>query len=396
MISIVEQNYLLEASNKARANRTRLLIDMSAIRSNIDLAKSLHPQAKVMPVIKGDAYGLGAEYIARDLQAHGVDAFGVENVYEAMLLKHSGIEKPIVVLDGCVPENIDLALENDLIPGIASVDLLHLYNRTALARNKKISIWIYYNCGLNRSGYSCKDDFRQLMSLVKTMSNISVGCIYSQLTDSHNDFALTLKQVEKFKQAISLAREELSEPFETSLYASHGIMSCSELSDFDWIRPGLMMYGENCFSPNIIDRVNSVADNLKPALELRARLVQKVEIKEDANFSYTQQNFVKKGVVLGSVSIGYSSGLFPNNGNTYYLYNEKQLPLKNNAIGMDFSQVEIPEDCDIPMYSWITIFGAGDKHYNSMRNFSRQMNISPYALLSALKVAREYQNALPL
>ncbi|MDK1288219.1 alanine racemase [Pseudoalteromonas umbrosa] len=377
-----------------KANRTKLTVDLSAIRRNVDFARELHPHSKVMPVIKCNAYGVGAEQIAHDLQKHGVDAFGVENIYEALCLRKSGVTLPIVVLDGCVPENIDAALDEDLIAGIASIELLKEYDKAASKKKKKVKVWLYYNCGLNRSGYSDLDEFSNFVQLSSEMDNVIVECIYSQLSDSHNDFDFTLTQVENYKSAISVAKKVYGEQLETSLYASHGIISKVGNVDSNWIRPGLMLFGENCFSANMSDEIRASALNLIPALNLESRLVHKVKIKEDTTFSYTQHNKVRKGETLGTVSIGYGSGLFPNGGDDYFMYDQTQLPLKNSAIGMDFSQVQIPSGCDIPLYSWVTIFGGKNEHRKSLRDFSISMKISPYALLTSLKVAREYKNGL--
>src|SRR5690554_1551189 len=121
---------------QARANRAVMTVDLAAIRQNIDAIKEMPSAGKIMPIIKGDAYGIGAVDIALDLQVSGhAQAFGVDNVYEGILLRQAGVTLPVLVLDGGVEANIVHALQHDLMPGISTPELLAAYNHEAAARD---------------------------------------------------------------------------------------------------------------------------------------------------------------------------------------------------------------------------------------------------------------------
>src|SRR5687768_11132403 len=113
---------------RAQAARAVLEVDLAALRHNIKLIQRIAGGAKVIAVVKGDAYGLGATVVARTLQSCDVPAFAVDNVAEGIELRCAGIEKPILIIDGDVPDNAELAITHDLMPGIADEPLLNAYD----------------------------------------------------------------------------------------------------------------------------------------------------------------------------------------------------------------------------------------------------------------------------
>jgi alanine racemase len=76
----------------------RALIRLGALEHNLDILRGVAPGARVMAVIKANAYGHGLVPVARHLEA--ADSLAVARLPEALLLRESGIEKPIVLLAG--------------------------------------------------------------------------------------------------------------------------------------------------------------------------------------------------------------------------------------------------------------------------------------------------------
>ena len=88
---------------------TYLEVDLSQLRKNLQAIKAHVAPAKVMPMVKANAYGHGVDGVAPFLEAD-VDAFGVALVEEAIHLRQLGISKPILVAGGILPDQIPLFL----------------------------------------------------------------------------------------------------------------------------------------------------------------------------------------------------------------------------------------------------------------------------------------------
>lgn len=79
--------------------RTWAEIDLDAVARNFQaVRRAAHPNARVCCVVKADAYGHGAVRMAKEYETLGADWFAVSNLEEALQLRLSGIEKPILVL----------------------------------------------------------------------------------------------------------------------------------------------------------------------------------------------------------------------------------------------------------------------------------------------------------
>ena len=74
----------------------RAVIDTGALRANLRALRGFAPQARVVAVVKANAYGHGLVHTALALPE--ADAFGVARLEEGILLRDAGIKQPIVLL----------------------------------------------------------------------------------------------------------------------------------------------------------------------------------------------------------------------------------------------------------------------------------------------------------
>ena len=112
---------------------TNLEVNLPQLRKNLLAIRAHVSPAKVMPMIKANAYGHGVDGVAPCLEPD-VDAFGVALVEEAIHLRSLGITKPILVAGGTLPEQIPLFLEHDLILTASSPELLSSSTKDTLGR----------------------------------------------------------------------------------------------------------------------------------------------------------------------------------------------------------------------------------------------------------------------
>ena len=141
-------------------------INLDNLINNYRVIKNKVKGKKVIPVIKADAYGHGAEICAKILMSEGADLFAVSSVYEAMCLRDYGIDADVLIL-GYVPDRkINKIIDNDIIPTIYNLDFAKKLNEEAGKKNKKIKVHIKINTGMNRLGFN-KDEIDEAFKLLR-------------------------------------------------------------------------------------------------------------------------------------------------------------------------------------------------------------------------------------
>src|SRR5262245_33999090 len=98
-------------------------IDLGALLRN---AVAIATQAKVplLPMVKADAYGLGAVRVARALERIEPWGFGVATISEGEELRQAGIMRPIIVFTPLLVGDFDAAIRSDLTPCLGERDAI--------------------------------------------------------------------------------------------------------------------------------------------------------------------------------------------------------------------------------------------------------------------------------
>jgi len=384
-----ESKFLSEIE-QARAVRALLEVDLSAIRHNVHVISQLSEGAKLMAVLKRDAYGLGARVLARLLQSCRVQAFAVDNVAEGIELRASGITEPILVIDGDISENAPLAVAHNLMPGIPHENLLLAYERAAERIGDKYPVWLVANVGFNRSGYRDIERFTHFALRARECQHLEVKAVYAHLTNSNGDLQISLAQIEEFRQVVSRAKALFGSGIETSLFASHGLVRWAKMFPTDWVRPGILLYGEHAFLQDSLALETSEAiQKLRPALRLRTRITHLLDFTHSEGVGYGQQHVTRPGQRLATVSIGFGSGYPFRSTKLHALVRNHRVPLFGD-VGMDAFQLDVTDIPDIELYDWVTLIGTdGDEHI-SVHSLAFDAETTPYQLLSGIHCCRSY------
>src|SRR3954469_6984412 len=134
-------------------------IDLGAIRRNA-AAMAARAGVPIVPMVKADAYGLGAVRVARALDVDEPWGFGVATVTEGEELRHAGIKRPIIVFTPLLAEDLDGAERVDLIPALGTAATIKRWTPTRKPWHLDI------DTGMNRAGIKW-DDLRGLADLLK-------------------------------------------------------------------------------------------------------------------------------------------------------------------------------------------------------------------------------------
>jgi alanine racemase len=130
-------------------------IDLIALRNNLAwLCHRIGSGNQILTVVKADAYGHGLKQIAAFLMQSGTNVFGVANINEAQDIRAVGRGWPILMLGACLPDEIEPAIKDKVMPTISSLAEAKKFSRIAKKMNKNVHAHLKIDTGMGRLGCS--------------------------------------------------------------------------------------------------------------------------------------------------------------------------------------------------------------------------------------------------
>ncbi len=338
-------------------------IDLSAVQHNLKVIRHYAPKAKVMAVIKANAYGHGLLRIASILA--DVDALAVARIDEGIRLRQAGFTHRITILEGFVGQSdLQALLDYKLDAVIHSMDQVSILENCT--GKQKISIWLKLNTGMNRLGFNCIEftlAYQRLSHCQKVNQPISLMTHLSSADDLKNP--VTLQQIELFKQQTKHYEGE------KSIANSAGIMAWTD-SITDWVRAGIMLYGVSPF-PN----QTGIDLGLKPIMSLHSRLIAINHIKQGESIGYSGTWISERDSIIGVVAIGYGDG-YPRHtkAGTPVLIHGQKAPLVGR-VSMDMITIDLTDVSQANIGDQVTLWDDG----LPVEEIARYADTIPYTLL---------------
>lgn len=332
-------------------------ITIDNIRHNIKIIKAKVKQAKILAVIKANAYGHGALRIAKELEKDSnITAFAVSRFPEADALNKAGINKQIILLEGVLDrEQLQNCATNKNIITIESLEGLELLKQTPL--DDKISIWLKFNTGMNRLGFNYQDSqfvIKEIDNLIKANKVNTNYVVMTHFADADNTKSnFTDQQLKVFNEIIGINNLRNKINVELSAANSAGIFAWPD-SHFDWVRPGISLYGS---SP--IGGISREELGLKPALVFTTKIISLKTIKKGEFVGYNCCWQAPRDTLIGIIACGYGDG-YPRlyNNNSFVWINNKRCKIIGN-ISMDMMAIDCSsfDSSDIHVCNIVELWG---------------------------------------
>lgn len=307
-----------------------LTIDLGAIRWNYRLLRSrLGPQVRCAAVVKADAYGLGARYVAPALHAEDCRDFFVAHLDEGLRLRSHLPAVPIYILNGLPIGGGAECINAGLVPVLNSLAQCEAWSRCAQQFGKRLPAVIQIDSGMNRLGM-IEREIDRWVEAGPRFSDIDVRFVMSHLACADAPLhAANAMQLGKFRR---LAQAFPGLPL--SLANSAGIFLGGDFH-FDAVRPGAALYG--------INPLPGRANPMRAVVRLSARVIQMRDAVEGAHVGYGWDFCAERPRRLATLSIGYADGLHRVLGKKGVVYFDGQaLPIVGR-VSMDSITVDISE-----------------------------------------------------
>ena len=348
-------------------------IDLGALSRNAATAAA-HAGVPLLPMVKADAYGLGAIAVARTLERLEPWGFGVATIPEGEELRHAAITRPIVVFTPLLVGDFDAAVRANLTPTLGS--------RPAITRWKETGLpWhLAVDTGMSRAGIQWNEIDSILDLLVpEPPQGVFTHFHSAELRDGSRE-----EQERRFDAV--LTKLPVRPPMvhaENSPALQHG-----DRSRWSVVRPGIFLYG---VASGTDPRVTP-----EPVVSVRGRIIDLRTIEPGESVSYGATHRVTSRRRIATVGVGYADGYRRALGNrASALLHGRRVPVVG-VVTMDMTMLDVSNvPCEIG--DVVTLIGKDGDDAIGVSELAAVGDISPYELLTGLRarLPRRYVESEP-
>ncbi len=339
---------------------SKMEVNISNFKHNVNEIKNYVPNKEIMPVVKANAYGTYLNTRLDILNMFQIVAIAILD--EAKYLRKLGYQKDIFILNQLPIDDIEEIQEVKPIIGLSSLEFVNALG------NKEIRVHLELETGMNRTGIK-KEELLNFIEELKKHPNIKVEGAYTHLSSADYDEEYTLKQINTFKDCVSIIKEHFDIKY-IHCDASNGLLNYHD--DFtNLVRPGLILYGYEPFKG--ADKIL----NLKPTCKLSTKITFLKTITENESVSYSRKYITDKETTVATIPIGYADGLrreLSNKG--YVVVNNHRAPIIGN-ICMDSCMIDVT-NLDVHIGDTVYIF---DNDYITLDEIAEECNTINYEIL---------------
>ena len=283
-----------------------LLLDRATLIENYrKLQRHVGPEVTLIPVVKGNCYGYGAEEIT-DVLVNDcrVRVIGVGALCEGTAMRRRGVACDLMLLGGIAPQQYDIALHNDIIISIFRPECALAYEELCAAEGRVGRIQIKIETGMNRLGVRPGEDLAVLLTTLAACPHLSVCGVYSHFATATNcvNDAFTIEQHDRFMQGLRQIEA-------AGIRAQY--VHCCNSAAVTWfeeafhnsVRVGGILYGHLVME----DGVEPV--DIQEIITLRAYITNLHTMPAGESIGYPQKFRSGTGLQLATLSVGFADGI---------------------------------------------------------------------------------------
>jgi alanine racemase len=278
----------------------------SNLRAVVDRLRAETPPGRdppgVIAVVKANAYGHGASQVGLRLEAAGASMLACADIEEGVSLRESGVRCPILVFGAMSVSDPDGVFTADLTPTVSTPAAVRAIAQAAARHRRTLPCHLKIDTGMNRLGFR-HDNLARTMPELLGSDRLSVAAVYTHFATADDPESPFLEQQRaRFERALAALGS-----MGLRRVAKHAANSAALLRDsrtwYDWVRPGLLLYG-------IVPPPLAAADlALRPALSLTSRIVAVKGIRPGEGAGYGLRWHADEPRSIAIVPAGYADGL---------------------------------------------------------------------------------------
>lgn len=291
---------------------THVEINLDQILRNVQAIRARVTPAKMLVMLKANAYGHGLDGVAPFLEPH-VDYMGVAILDEGIHLREIGIKKPVLVAGGCLPEHVASYLEHDLTLTVSSHEVLEAAEAVSREAGKPLKVHLKIDTGMERTSIRWYEA-EAFLEKSLTCTHLDIEGIYSHFANSETietpgmeyqpGYSYASTQLARFKEVLSFYEKRgIPHPPIRHIANSAAVLNMPD-TYFDMVRPGVIAYG---IYPDD-EAMRSV--QIAPAMTLKSQVVYTKLTQAQSPVSYSSLWHSDHPVHIATVPCGYGDGYF--------------------------------------------------------------------------------------
>lgn len=350
--------------------KTYAEINLDHLVHNIRAIQHRVSPSEIIPVVKADAYGHGAVVVTKHLVKAGFKIFAVAQFQEAMELRESGIDRPILIFGRLFPDEIPEAVKAGF--------RISLFNKTDIRWIEKAgdetpaNVHVNIETGMGRMGVLLEREPDFFDALLNSTHCKWEGLYSHFSTSDEADKTYAKLQLSRFQKIISSLKKKDQRPSIIHMANSGAVLDLSE-SFFDAVRPGILLYGHYPSSET------SCAIKVKQVMTLKTSVAHIRKIPSNFPVSYGRQWISKNPTTIAVLPIGYADGIRRSLTNTgEVMIHGRHYPLVGR-VTMDHIMIDVGDDPVNPGDE-VMVWGEGPQGVIELLHVAEKIGTIPYEL----------------
>ena len=362
------------------ADRVWIEVKLDNVLKNFGIfRKKINDTVKLMPVIKGNAHGHGADVIAKVFELQGAWGFGVAYLEEALELRKKGIKAPILILGTSSGDDAQYIINYDLTQTISSLKHATELSKIASKIGKKAKVHLKVDTGLHRLGVDWGQKAVQVGYSIASLPAVELEGIFTHFSNvySKNSYKIVEKQLHRL---LYVEKELTSEGVRIPLIhaAATGATLLFPETHLNMVRIGCGIFGMIPLAP-LRKQVG-----LKETLTLKTKIVLLKTIPADENISYGDMYITKRPSKIATIPVGFNDVGQLLSKSRRALVRNKEVPIIG-VVPQNFSMLDVTDVLGIKEGDEVVLLGTqGDKTID-MHEVVNIMGVALGEVYSALK-----------
>ena len=368
--------------DQAKRYATWIEIDLDAIKENLGYFCELSA-AKVMAVVKANAYGHGSREVAEAALVGGASWLAVARAEEAQQLRIDGLEAPLLILGYTPPLRILEMIERGVALTVWESDQVRAVGEAAAACGMEARLHLKVDTGMSRLGVQPVDTL-ELVERIENTPGVILEGIFTHLARADEDDPGTSDlQLSCFQELIDDLERENRRP--AIVHCANSATALKRVGvHMDLVRVGIAMYG---LHPSHETRLPAV---FRPALTWKSILAQVKTLPAGRGISYGHHYTTTRDERIGTIPVGYADGLRRLEGNRV-LVGGRSVPVIGR-VTMDQIMVNLDSLPEAQAGDEVVILGSQDGARISAEEIATHWGTINYEVTSgiAARVPRLY------
>lgn len=375
---LVRQEPGWERIQIGRADRpTWIEIDLEALANNVRRLVELMAPARIMAVLKADAYGHGAVKVARTAINNGASWIGVATLGEGITLRQAGIDAPILVLGYMPAWQARDAIHFNISANLFSLELARAFNEAARDLNKRARVHAKIDTGMGRLGL-LPEEVVPFLQTIKDYRGLVVEGIFTHFaTADEPDLTFARQQLASFQALIDELTALDLRPLLIHAANTGAAFNLPE-ARFDMVRPGIAIYGLDP-SPAC-----PLPEGFQPVLSFKTTIAQVKRLKPGSPVGYGATYHTQSEETIAIIPVGYADG-FRRAPHTWkeVLVKGQRAPLVGR-VSMDQSAINVSHIPNVRQGDEVVLIGHQGQEVLSADEVARNLGTISYEVVSEI------------